>query len=110
MFHGVKRQHRRLGASIRESCSYALSSTDARRRLGGRQQRVEYLACDVALEATDDVALGHSLCGATGNVGRGALVTSEAHHDDAPECVVGDAIATAVEAMSVGLPGRSGHR
>jgi RimJ/RimL family protein N-acetyltransferase len=75
---------------------------------GRRQERVEHLAGDAAFETTDDVALGHSLCSATSDVGRGALITGEAHHDDAPECVVGDAIATAVEAMPVGLPGQAG--
>ena len=81
-----------------------------RQRRGSRQQRVEHFAGDVAFEATDDVALGHSLGGATGDIGFGALITGEPHHDDAPECVVGGAIATAVEAMSIGLPGRRGYR
>lgn len=47
---------------------------------------MEHLACDVALEATDDVAFGHSLSGATGDIGLGALIAGEAHHDNAPEC------------------------
>jgi hypothetical protein len=56
---------------------------------------VEHLA-GRSVEAADDVALGDSLGGETADVGLGALITAKAHHDDAPECVVGDAIATTV--------------
>ena len=71
---------------------------------------MEHLAGEVAFEATDDFAFGHSLCGATGDTYLGALITGETHHDDSPECVVGDAIAAAVEAMSVWTEQRQGGR
>ena len=61
-------------------------------------------AGDVAFEAADGVAGGFAFAGAPRGVGLGAGVVAEADHGDAPEGLVGVAVAAAVEAVAGGLP------
>ena len=58
-------------------------------------------ACDVALEAADGFSFGFAFCEGVGHVFLGGLVMGEADHGDAPEGVVGLAVAAAVEAAAL---------
>ncbi len=58
------------------------------------------LACDVAFEAAEYLASGLALGGEAGGVGDAALVDAQADHRDAPQCVVGLAVAAAVEPVA----------
>ena len=61
-------------------------------------------AGDVAFEAAEDLSAGLALRGAPGGVGLGALVAAEADHGDAPEGVVGLAVAASVQPVAHGAP------
>ena len=65
----------------------------------GREVGVE-LAGDVALQAAHDLAGGASFGEATRDVFAGAFVVAHAGEHDAPERMVGLAVATRVESMS----------
>src|ERR1700733_660448 len=56
-----------------------------------------YLAGDVALQDPDDLPLGAALLQAPFDVGLGLGVTGESDDHDAPQGVVGLAVATAIE-------------
>src|SRR5687768_18596693 len=58
------------------------------------------LACDVALEAADGLALALALASSALGVGAGVRVAGETDHGDAPEGVVGLAIAALVEPVA----------
>ena len=58
------------------------------------------LACGVALGAAGYLASGLALGGEAGGVGDAALVDAQAGHRDAPQCVVGLAVAAAVEPVA----------
>jgi hypothetical protein len=60
------------------------------------------LAGDVALEAAQDVELGQALLGAPFHVGPGRWVAAHPDQGDAPQGVVGLAVAAAVESVAVG--------
>src|SRR5699024_9237433 len=60
------------------------------------------LACDVALEAADDVLLGLAGLGASFDVGAGRWVVTQAAHDDAVEGGVGSSVPAAVQAVLAG--------
>src|SRR5512132_658155 len=60
------------------------------------------LAGHVAFQAADDLALGQSLGGAAGEVGLGPRVVVHADQDDAPQRVVGLAVAAAIEPVPAG--------
>ena len=62
----------------------------------------EYLAGDVAFEATDHLSLAHPLGGAAAHVGPGSFVMTQPDDYDAVERCVSLAVAAAVEAMAVG--------
>src|SRR5581483_2380690 len=62
------------------------------------------LACDVTLEAADDLEFREAFVGAAGDVVPGAGVEAHAAEDDAPEGVVGLAVTGAVEALPGDLP------
>src|SRR4029453_4382953 len=70
----------------------------------------------VAFQAADDLALGQSLGGAAGDVGLGPRVVVHADQDDAPQRVVGLAVAAAVDSLGrrgcqgAGWWGRGGGR
>ncbi len=68
------------------------------------------LAGDVALEDADDLALGEAFLDAALHVAAGAGVAAHAGDDDAPEGVVGLAVAAGVEAMAGDLAGGRGDR
>ena len=72
--------------------------------VGGRfgvGQGVIDLACDVSLEAADDVALGQALGGSAGDVVHGGLVAAgHADQDDAVERGVRAPVSAAVDAVS----------
>ena len=76
-----------------------------RRRLSpcgtwGGSVKPVYLACDVALEAADDLASGLALGSAARGVVDAALVEAQADHRDAPQGVVGSAVGAAVEPVA----------
>ena len=56
------------------------------------EQGVEDLASDVALQAPDDVALGHALSGAASDVRLGAFIAGQADYDDASQRVAREAV------------------
>jgi hypothetical protein len=60
------------------------------------------LAGHVAFQAADDLALGQSLGGAAGDVGLGPRVVVHADQDDAPQRVVGLAVAAPIEPVPAG--------
>ena len=68
-------------------------------------EEVVDFAGDVAFEAADGVAAGFAFAAAARGVGLGAFVAAQADHGDAPEGLVGVAVAAAVEAVADGLPG-----
>ena len=70
--------------------------------VGSLDGRVD-LASHIALEAADDLSLGHSLCGSSTHVCLGPLIITQPDHNDAIERRVGLSIATAVEPMPVSL-------
>jgi hypothetical protein len=59
----------------------------------------------LSLEAADDLALGESFFGAPLDVVTSARVGDHADHDDAPQGLVGPAVAAAVEALAHDQPG-----
>ncbi len=65
----------------------------------------EYLAGDVAVEATDHLFLAHPLGGATAHICLGPFIMTQPDDYDAVECRVGLSVAAAVEAMAVGPSG-----
>jgi hypothetical protein len=77
-----------------------LSSRLGKLSLGN--QDVEDLTRDVALEAADDLLLGEALGGSAGHVVLGRLVPAQAPDDDAPQGIVGLAVAAAVESVASG--------
>ena len=58
---------------------------------------------DIALETTNDVALAHSLRGATTHIRLGPRVMAQSDYDYAMESGVGLAVASAIESVSIGL-------
>ena len=60
------------------------------------------LTGDVTLQAALDVELGQALVGPPRDIGPGRRVTAHADQGDAPQGMVGSAVATAVEAVAVG--------
>src|ERR1700682_6733268 len=73
-------------------------------RWGVCEEGVE-LSGHVALEAADDLSLGESFLGAALDVVTGAGVGDHAHHHDAPERLVGSAVAATVESFADDEPG-----
>ena len=59
------------------------------------EERVEDLSGDESLQTANDVFLGESLSGASGDVVDGRLMPTHAHDDDAIERRVGLAVAAA---------------
>ena len=60
------------------------------------------LPCHIALEASDDLRLGHALLGASSHVVLGRRIGGETHDDDAPEGAVGMTVAATVEPVATG--------
>src|SRR6188472_4659145 len=75
-----------------------------RREIG--EQRVVELACDVALEAADDLGLGLAFGGASFGVGAGAFAVAQAADGDHVQRAVGVTVAAVAEAVAVGAAGR----
>ena len=73
-------------------------------------QRVEDLAGDVALQASDDFGLRQAFVGAALGVGAGAWVVAEAAKNDNVERVVGATVAAAIEPVAVGASAAGGDR
>ena len=63
------------------------------------------LSSHIALQTSNDFSFTHSLCGATTHICLGTQIVTQPDHNDAIECRVGLAVATAVETMPVGLAG-----
>ena len=66
------------------------------------------LSGDVALETAHDVELGQALLGAPLHIGLGGLMAGHADQGDAPQGMVGESIATPVEAVTIGPPEEAG--
>ena len=73
---------------------------------GGLGEQVVDLSGDVPFEAADDLSAGFAFGLAFLDVCDGGRVVAHTNRSDAPECVVGLAVATAVEPVSDGPPGR----
>ena len=67
--------------------------------LGVGEQPVD-LACDVAFEAADGLAAGAALGAAARGVVDALLMDAQPHHGDAPQGLVGLAVAAAVEPVA----------
>ena len=68
------------------------------------------LTGDVTLQAAHDVELGQALVGPPRDIGPGRRVTAHADQGDAPQGMVGSAVAAAVEAVAVGAARGGGDR
>ena len=64
------------------------------------------LAGDVALEAAQDVELGQALLGPALDIGPSGWVAVHADQGDAPQGVVGVAVAAAIQPVAVGATRR----
>ena len=73
-----------------------------------RAQGVVDLACDVALEAAHDFALGLAFGGASLGVGAGACAVAQATDGDQMKGAVGLAVTAVVEAVAGRLPEEAG--
>jgi hypothetical protein len=73
-------------------------------------QGVIGLACDVALQAADDLALGFALTGASGGVGLGAGAVAQATDGDRVQGAVGVAVTAIVQPVARGASGGRGDR
>ena len=68
-------------------------------------EQVVDLSGDVSFQAADDLSAGFAFGLAFLDVCDGGRVVAHTNRCDAPECVVGLAVAAAVEPVSYGLPG-----
>ncbi len=95
------------GCRERDPCGEPmLAQLGGARNLVRIGEDIEDLASDVAFQASQDLAVGFTLFAPAAHVGRGRrVVVGQADHGDAPQGVVGLAIAAAVESVTDGLTG-----
>ena len=76
---------------------------------GAAKKGVKHLPCDEAFETTHDLGLATPFFQSPRRVGLGLLVPTQSYDNDTVERCIGLAVASAIEAMTVGLARTGGQ-